>query len=202
MAFPTTPILDSFNRTENPLSQGGNWAQGVTTNDGNGTLKDDGTTAVATVDGTASLAHRTVGDYTDCEAYGKINQSGTTSWGVYARVLNGGTASMTGYGVFWDNTNVYITKNAAALAQTIIKQVALTGLTAGDVLGISCVGTTISAYRNGALSTSVVDTAFTHGSLGILVTKGITGSGMSNFGGGSIVSIYQQPCDFQNPGIL
>lgn len=192
MPFPTTPIIDAMGRTENPLSNGGKWTIGVTDNDGaGGVVKDDGTTAVSTVDGTQSQAWWNAARFGDSESYGTINTSGTSAWSFYIRMTIVNHASnVLGYEAFYDNVNIYLVSNDAGFTQTVRAQVALTGLTAGDVLGIDALGTVLRGYRNGSV-VATYDTAsdpakYSSGNVGFLVTKGVAGTGVSNFGGGNV----------------
>lgn len=68
----TAGVLDDFNRTENPLSQGGAWGPGVT---GDGDLQTTGTECGAAV--ASASAYRTATTSANCSAWATISVKGS-----------------------------------------------------------------------------------------------------------------------------
>lgn len=210
---PTTPILDPLNRTENPLvgPGGTGWSNSyVSTNDGTGVFKDDGITAVSTVDATWATVPWTKTDYTgDVECYASIGAINVTSaYILYTRVTNPGGTSVLGYGGFWNtggggtwaiesldagNTENVPTAIPAGSGTLLDRNGAtLTTFNTGDTFAMTCIGSVnpvITLYYNNIEVGSWTDsrgTPYTHGYIGMGLLKGTLGGGLCNFGGGLI----------------
>lgn len=185
MTFPTTPILDVLNRTENPLLLGGAW--GGVIFPGDLALKDDGTTAITMTNYDYGSAVWMAQPFTNCEAYFTVPVAATgTIFRLHVRVANPNTSSVSGYLGFWNEAD-----NTCAIARVdsgtvnYLVDVAHT-IAGGDVLGISAVGSALAIYSNGTVITSTTDGVYQTGLLGISTISGVTGQGVNNFGGGAV----------------
>jgi hypothetical protein len=191
--FPTTSVLDTFVRAdENPLSDGGKW-----------TVSDSSHSAMKIVSNKAIASGITGADYwnpttfgSDSEAYVDVTSLPSASQGVFVgcRAQNAGPASttLTAYKLSWLNTASsqwqlmsLVNGSGGAIASW-------TGpLIAGDSIGMSVVGSTITAYRKtgGSWSAigSFVDTSVVGVGNILFGTGTSSGAAFANFGGGSYV---------------
>lgn len=194
MAFPTTGILDNFDRAnENPLSDGGNWgdrnvagelqllnnkAQGVT---GSTTLNSRYWTAV------------TFGP--DCEAYITVatlpNQDYIRLW---LRIQNPGAVGETGYMMQWQNdaNGVRIFKETAREAYTALAQDAAARFVVTDQLGFQAIGTSLTVYQNGTSVLNTTDATITDAGNIALGVRSNTVT-LDDFGGGNVGSGAEAP---------
>lgn len=194
MAFPTTSVLDNFNRAdENPLSGGGNWGgstsvfAAATTN----ILKVSTNQAAGNFIGTNSSywAASTFGP--NCEAYVTIPTVAAVFSYVYARLVNTGTSSVNGYAVAADvlGGNIIAYRIDAGVL-TSIKSAAQAWAN-GDSLGISVVGTTITLYYKaaaGAWTAVSTVTDSTYSAAGNIAAGTVgTSPRLDDFGGGTVV---------------
>lgn len=102
MAFPSTSVLDNFNRTEDPLST--NWAALFSDYD---QLKADGTKCVAQQDTVSNLSYRTDVGAAELEAFYTLSVA-TGSAGLFLRTQNAGqvAANVSGYYVEWESDHI------------------------------------------------------------------------------------------------
>lgn len=178
-SFPTTGVLDDFNRTESPLSQGGAWGSvsGVTTN---------GTEALI---GAGAFAVRDdLGALTDCEAWMTI---GSTMIASYI-VLRGSGAPPTnsGYSVVATAAGVGVQKVTSGANVTLVNFPV--GLATGDKVGARVIGDVIDVFIKRAGDATwvqvgqVVDSTYSSGKIGLGGAFG--GDRWTEFGGGPVAA--------------
>lgn len=193
MSFPTTTVLDLFNRSEDPLSQGGAWNATTPVLPGDSLLRTNGSGAWGRYPQVSSSCRAGV-DFTDCETYLTVTRLPGSYEAVrlYARITNPGTASASGY-----------------LAQLTtaggIATVALYKVTAGAIgqqlgssyndatslpcgLGIEAAGGVIRVFYRSASGVwveriTVSDSSYPHGTIGVGLNW--TNPLIDDFGGGS-----------------
>lgn len=181
MAFPSTAVLDSFNRADAALNTG-DWA----------TLALTGTAANIVSNQAASTAAGIRGSYwrttrfdltAGVEAYGTFAVKPTSTNSVYLMaVLDGSDATPDGYALNVHTGDVRIERFTAGIP-TVLRTVTVTW-NAGDVLGLLVQGGVVSAYRNGVLLDSVSDS--THGgACHIVLALQSTTPRVDDFGGGT-----------------
>lgn len=193
MAFPTTSLLDNFNRADSTTSLGSNWTSplestfsspGILSNQaycGGGTFKD---------------AYWNVNQWTDVEAWVTLVAlpTGVIQSRLYARVQNPGNAStLQGYWIQVNGAGAsWIGKTIANTLITLNSSGAPT-FAAGDSVGITVVGTLITMYRKpaaGAWAASITatDTDISGpGYIGIQ-TRNDSLTKWDDFGGGGIAA--------------
>lgn len=187
MSFPTTSVIDIGNRTEDPLSNGGKWTV-IAWAGGGAHLVDDGSTITASSAAFCGM-YWNPSAFTDCEAYATVNGTGSPSYVVYARAQ---TAAANGYDISTAGGNVLLQKAVAGSYSTLATLVYPT--VAGDKIGISCIGTTITGYLFKASTGlwqavgSVTDSTFASGFVALQTNLSSVGAGFSNVGGGAVIS--------------
>lgn len=187
MAFPTTGVLDTFNRAnENPLAAP--WAGPVIpfTN----VLKIVSAKCVA--DTAAGEMYR--GAYgADEEAYVTISVLPVTFTPlyVYVRLANPNTASLDGYAFFYADPGDYRIFRIDNNVLTSLNTFSSTTLASGDGIGLEAIGTTITIYKRiaGVWSSvgAVTDATYAAGGAIGLAINDTTGA-VVNFGGGTVVT--------------
>jgi hypothetical protein len=204
MAFPTTGVIDTFNRAnEDPLSDGGKWSIGPDDFGGTNNLR------VASNEcfqgsATSSNGYRNDQDYgPDCEVYCTITVIPTTAVALYARCVNIGSGTTDGYTVYFDcnaspdvvlicrNDNDGLTVLGASITMG-------TSLVVGDKVGMEIVGSTIAAYayQSGAWTQlgTRSDGAYTAaGKIGVRISDSGSNSRIDDFGGGTVVGGAPSP---------
>ena len=193
MAFPTTAVLDNFNRADGSPPSG--WSQPLYTGDGNITIN---TNQLALSTGTAAngwLDGATYGP--DCEVYCTIPTlpSDGNPTDLFARVADPGTATPDGYQLrqWQDASQDYFEVRridngvGTTLGATINQTFA-----AGDSFGMSIVGSTIEVWYKpsaGAWTSLGTRTDGTYGSAGYLGIQIWFGTvRVDDFGGGTIAA--------------
>jgi hypothetical protein len=197
MAFPTTGIIDNFNRgDEDPVSDGGKWSLGPD-DFGANTLRLATNELRPTVGVTNANAYRNDQDYgPDTEVFTTIGVIPSTAVLLYARLVDIGAGTTDGYACYF---------NFSGTDDALICRVdndSLVGLgsaitpaapyAAGDKLGLECIGSTISAYvfQSGAWSLlgSRTDSTYTAaGKIGVKISDTSTNARVDDFGGGTVV---------------
>lgn len=167
--FPSTGILDDFNRAENPLSQGGNWAN-VSGPQANGTVCTTG------INGYADRAD--LGSLTDAEAYCTV---GSIWPGVGVRLS---ASPQNGYAFDATTTGWMIRRYDAGVVTTLYRDDSAV-VSPGDKIGIRVVGTAITAFVKYGTNPwqqvkTVHDATYSSGRIGILSPAG----SLDDFGGG------------------
>src|SRR3990170_3293788 len=195
MTFPTTGILDSFNRADAGPPPSADWSIWQF-NDQFRVLSNQATAQ-------AGASSELVANYwdtstfgADTEAYTTIaapNGDGSSSYGVIARIQTGDLSD--GYLVEWTAGNtidIYRIDNGA-YTQLGASNTGQT-LNAGDKIGIEIIGSTIKAYKNEGAGWSQVGTSRTDstysaaGYVGLHCYQGgATLISLDDFGGGTVV---------------
>jgi hypothetical protein len=152
VAFPTTGILDDFNRAnETPIASP--WAGPLFSGEGQMNLTSNAL-KFSTTSGIFSGSYLNATYGPDAEAYITMATLGadTERVNLMARIQNPGQASINGYMVTLiingsGNDTVRIRKTTAGSNSTLGADITSEDFLAGDKLGIEIVGTTITAYR-------------------------------------------------------
>lgn len=191
MAFPTTGILDNFNRAdENPLvgATGTEWGDRIANDD----LSIETNLVRGQTVGTLASRYWAAATFgPDCEAYCSINHTPNTAADylrLWARLQNPGAANETGYMMQWSNdaNGARIFKETARESYTQLAQASAARFTEADVIGIELIGTTIRLYKNGTSVLSTTDA--TTGTAGFIALGGRgTSFRWDDFGGGTVV---------------
>lgn len=197
MTFPTTGIIDDFNRAdEGPLSNGGKWTNQIRSGDDN--LRVD-TNQCATIaggisqQGSAWWNNATFGP--DCECYTTLPvlPTGGSRATVLARLANPGGGACDGYLALMRPTGqttqgIYRYDNDVA---TLLGASVTPTWTAGDKLGIEIIGSTIRMmqYTSGAWSELASRTDTTYSAAGYIgIDSGVADTRFDDFSGGTVVS--------------
>lgn len=197
MAFPTTPILDDANRSDRGLgndvaSSGLVW--GATEWDGSATAEQIISNQFRPAG--AGSAYITAIFQPDQEAYVTIAQAPDTTGYIQiaCRLINIGTASWSGYLAFCDSSVPSLSlRRVDSGTPTTITSTTSGVPTTGDIIGISCSGTTIYVWKvSGGVTTqllSIIDSTYTApGVIGFSSANGSTVSALlDNFGGGNTI---------------
>ena len=189
MAFPTTGILDDFNRAdENPLDGGGNWGDRVANNDLQ-LLSNQAAGTAANVLNSRYWAASTFGP--DCEVYYSVPVINVAPdyLRLWLRIQNPGAANETGYMMQWLNSSAGCTifKETAREAYTQLATLSTPRFAANDQIGMEAIGTTITVYQNGTSVLSTTD-ATTTGAGYIAIGCRSTVFRLDDFGGGTSVT--------------
>ena len=190
MAFPTTGILDDFNRAdETPLSGGGNWGDRNTSQDLSLVSNRVGGAGVNQL----SSEYWTVATYgPDCEVYVSATRLASYGTGSYVRlwlrIQNPGAANETGYMMQWLNnaSGCSIFKETSREAYTSLATSSTPRFAANDQIGMEAIGTTITVYQNGTSVLSTTD-ATTTGAGYLAIGCRSTIFRLDDFGGGTVV---------------
>lgn len=177
---PTLVFTDTFNRADaDPMSTtasgGGTWTSGEGSFDDcvivSNTLGGKG------VSGARVLTTNSGGSFNNDQAcYGTFAAAGVKEdKGVMTRITS--TTIGAGYLAFADDSThvqIYIVADAGSIVATPLGAAfTVTALVAGDILGLSSVGTTHTAYINGVSIGSRTDATLSSGSIGVYFS-GIT----------------------------
>lgn len=192
MPFPTTSILDDFNRADNTSSLGASWSSpiesgfssfGILSNQAYpaGGFRDNYWNTSYAADQEVFVTVAAINDITGfTRIFARLNTPGGSVYNGYALELNANVPS------------AYLTKFVAG-AQTDISGGTSSSLVAGDSFCLVCSGTNISHWRKPAagswtLVNTVVDSSITSGGFLGLHTRDETLVRFNDFGGGSIVT--------------
>ncbi len=198
MAFPTTSIIDSGSGADDTTPDGWTFDIYGTSGVGIQRLNNEFVMNNAGVYETAYRTSETVTD--DCEVYATISTLGTDSVcsiAVLGRINQVGSTNVDLYQAMYRHGTDYGTGGVVALGKKVNSGFDWLGTdytiatpTAGDGIGLQCIGDQISAWhrRNGTWTQVILvtDTSVTTGSkIGIEIEL----DGATNFGGGSYVSV-------------
>lgn len=196
MTFPTTSILDNFNRADTSnISGSSSW--GASTLFGQSAF---GITSNQLDTIAANCNNIWTPTYTDTEVYITINDAmyGTNRIALGAR-FSGSGSTPNGYFVFWkhDNDTIGFYKYTSGASSQIGTDISIV-LSAGDKFGMSVIGNTLTAYayQSGAWSSigSQTDSTYTSaGYLWVFARLNSTANLMDDFGGGEVVSSSAVP---------
>jgi len=175
MAFPNNlTVIDNFNRTENPVSDGGKWTCPLNT--GNGSLETVVGAYLQSTGGDCD-GYRNDQDYgPDCEIYATLQTVDVTNgheWALFARIA--ATGSIDGYKlsittstgpIFTWELRVVTDSSDAALGASFTQP-----LSNADAVGLQIIGDTLYAWHKPAAGswtnlTSRVDGSNTYPSAG------------------------------------
>lgn len=186
MAFPTTGLLDDFNRAnENPIA--GNWSTSALGGSGN---KWQLLTNQATGLGAPSGNWYLTSYGPDCEVYCTLVTQAADIFTLWARTVNPSLSTLNGYRLVWLSPSLTITRIDGGVSTSIGADVGIT-FTNGDKLGMSCVGSLITSYLFHGGSWSQVDqvTDATYSAAGFLAMEtDIATAVVDDFSGGTVVS--------------
>ncbi|NWJ46467.1 MAG: hypothetical protein HXX08_11360 [Chloroflexi bacterium] len=199
MAFPTTGVLDNFTGTDGTAlpTYSANWG---------GSFFGDTNLQILT--NTANCPSASCGNYwqatqfgPDSEAYGTIALT-TPDDGFRLFVRCGGTSLNTALNAYQvrvgnvNQTTLQISRTDAGTTTVLGANIAITALGVGDMLGISVVGNTITAYINyasgGGWASVGSRTDSTYSAAGYIALEEwhtTANYGLDNFGGGTVVAI-------------
>lgn len=202
MAFPTTPVLDAFNRADGAL--GANWTSPVVTAEATPTISANVVIGPASVRGSA---YWNVATYLDSEAYWTVpaGATGLSDLFMYARGGNFGTGTECNYGLFWQQSSatVFMRRRYNA-ANVLLNTVAGQSLAVGWQLGIrvQTIGGDyeVTAWVDPNIGTSSLIGTYTEtggvtsfpllsvaGNIGLgLFGSGTTTRAVDDFGGGAV----------------
>jgi len=188
MPFPTTSLLDDFNRANEFLGDGPNWDYGVFDEQAGPTL---GLRIVSNVIENANVnssAYWNTSYAADQEVYADVVTINNDYMGVYARIQTADVSD--GYGFYKagnSNGEIYVCDNGAF---TLLASGAA-AWSSGDKLGADCVGSALTLYRHNGSSWSSVctvsDGTWTGGGYIGLYLNAINGDERAdNFSGGDV----------------
>lgn len=188
MPFPTTGVLDTFTRADDPSSAGTNW---TVINQSLGIISN---TLYNPVGSGFSIGYWNPATYgPDSECYFTIPTLPGSGQEVSAwlRMTNTSLAVFTCYGFTWTGgtQNLRIRKFVSGSATDLNN--ATVAVAAGEKLGVECIGTTLTAYLfSGGSWSSVLTTTDTSisaaGALGVTIQNGI--ARLDDFAGGQVVA--------------
>lgn len=194
--FPTTQLLDDFNRAnESPLA--GNWSTPITA---------VGFGAQARLTSNAIITHNTppanVGAYwdiatfgPDCEAWMRCaaDLNSGESWYVYARIKDEATTNYDAYQVSLNFAGTLAITRRDNGAGTLLSSSTVTA-TVGDYIGIRCIGSLIEAWHKPVstgewvrVTTAEDNTYPAAGYIGFGMLTNDTTTILDDFGGGTYV---------------
>lgn len=194
MTFPSTSVLDQFNRAA-PLGSG--WSSPVVPGDATPTITSNQVSVGSAAYGSTYWNAGTFGP--DGEVYITIPTlvANNEACGIFFRVSNPNAAGLTCYLVEYqrkpaatDLTKLFRYDNSTTLTQvgSSISQ----EFSAGDTLGVKFLGSTYRVYRNGAqIGSDLTDATYkTAGYIG-LELENTTGR-LDDFGGGTVTNTLEQ----------
>lgn len=201
MAFPTTSVLDNFDRANSTGLSNANWS---TDYDAAGRAAHDivSNTAEAPGGGFGSNWWNVATYGPDCEVYATLSVMPTTQAARIHLRLNGqGTAGVTGYELecLADGTGFLKRIDGGNFnTNTVIHDFdTLTVWQVGDSMGLEAVGSTLTAYRKRGGTWAVLDSAVdaNHSGAGHIhmMTQNETVARFDDFGGGTIVTTASVP---------
>ena len=198
MLFPTTGILDNFNRAdENPLSDGGNWSGPIFPGD----QRHQVLTNLAAGAGAFPESYRSNTTYgPDAECFFTIQTLPATGEYVspWVRMQTPNTTGLDGYTVTWTKLAGVDSLQLFRIDNTVGTQLGATvslEMGAGDRLGIEAIGSVISVYVNQGSGwvQQISATDATYGAAGnIGMDSSETTYRIDDFGGGTAAAVTPQ----------
>jgi len=187
VSFPSTPILDTFNRANEGPPPSANWASSGYWIASSNNLKVVSNQCVPIfANGESYWSNTTFGP--DSEAYCSV--TGSTESIHCVRLSNPGHGTSDGYFVDWEGGKAFIERMDNGSA-TLLGALIAVAFGSGDVLGVSAVGSSISAHRNGSSIGTRTDATYNSaGFVGLLASAAV-----DDFGGGTYV---ESPRRFTN----
>ena len=199
MAFPATTILDDFTGTdETPITTG--WAAFLTGDSGPLARISNQLTDAGGGTDTSSYYDASGGVFgPDCEVYATIATASAVAadqFKLFARIVNPTLSTMSGYELHVEKsagTDIWRIRRRDSTTPTVLGADMNQEIASGDSVGMSVVGTTISAYyKSGAGSWTLVgsrtdSTYSAAGVTGVKTTQTVTRAWKAdNYGGGTI----------------
>lgn len=176
-------LLDDFNRAnENPLSGGGNWTSVVEQTDSGGLQLSSNVVAKTGSGTTWSESYWNAASFgPNTEITAKINSiSASDAFGLWVRLTNPGLSTMNGYLADFDfnNGNLTLYRCVSGAFTQLAASTGISTYSAGDIIGFSAIGTTLTATRNGSTIKTLTDSTITG--------AGKVGLGINNHGSGTL----------------
>jgi hypothetical protein len=201
MAFPTTSVLDDFNRADGLLvDTGTNWSNDTFNYGAGSTALTIVSNVAAPTNASYGEAYWDVGTFgPDSEAYGTIttlpHEGG--DMGLAICVQSPDTTGADGYRLIYkrlagtDTVEIRRVDNGNNPG-TLIGSITSQEIAAGDSLGLEKIGSTVAAYYKAAagswtLLTSGTDSTYGTGFIGLYSFSTGTNGRWDNFGGGTVV---------------
>lgn len=192
MAFPTSPVLDDFNTGANQgLSTRAGWLNGVR-NIGFSDFTTDAVPTKAVAAGGGSNGDNVWGtQFTNVEVYVTIADWPGAAGSFYLYARWGTSAAQNGYRLHLFSGFILADVMTSGSASNLFTTASAVGV--GDSMGMSCVGSTISAYTkigagDWSLLNSATDATYSAaGNIGVVVDSG--GNNLDAFGGGAFVPV-------------
>lgn len=187
MAFPTTGVLEDFNRPDGAV--GANWTTPVYID--STTLKIVGNRCTFDPAGGGGGYYNAVGSGgdvgPDCEVYATVAVTGADNFSSYFRISSPGAAA-NGYTINWlFFSNICRAFRIDAGVKTQLGANVAAPFADGDQAGSDIVGSTLTFYKNGvALDTRSDATYSAAGKIGVLSFS--TTTILDDFGGGTVLT--------------
>jgi hypothetical protein len=194
VAFPTTPILDDFNRADEGPPPSANWTGPMTAGGPNGLQVVSNQCQRGAPYGGAWWNASTFGP--DSEVY--LTARGSSDFYVYLRMTGAlGTSAQTGYRANWFGDEVRIRRVDSGSGTVIGGPYAVTGPVTGNKFGLEAVGSTITAYVDTGSGWTAVGSVVdaTYSTAGVIGVE--TDGTFDDFGGGTAEGADEQ---FHNVG--
>ena len=200
MAFPTTGILDDFDRADGTASfTGAGWTQQIEgANSGTLTISSNRVGVSANGTGESSSAWHNAATYTDCEVYCTVATkpgSGNPTE-LYARLQSPGSSAVDGYVLYqWTDagTDYFEVARIDNGAATVLGATMSQELSAGDSFGMSVIADVIEVWYKpaaGAWTSLGTRTDSTYSAAGYLgLGLWFSTVRVDDFGGGEVVSV-------------
>jgi len=208
MPFPTTAVIDNFNRADGQASfTGGGWTNQIEgANSGTLTIVSNQLAVFSNGAGEASSAWYNTSTYgADCEVYCTVpvKAGAGNPTELYARVQSPGSAAIDGYRVrLWDDagTDFFDVSRTDNGANTVLGATISQEYAAGDSFGMSIIGSTIEVWYKpsaGAWTSLGTRTDSTYSSAGYLgVGMWFSTGRVDDFGGGTVVGTLPSDTPF------
>ncbi|MDP3704086.1 MAG: hypothetical protein U1C74_25920 [Phenylobacterium sp.] len=198
MAFPTTGLLDNFNRaTEDPLGNG-TWSGPIRATNGQMKVGSGGSAnAITRSAGTPGQSYWSVATFgPDSEVYATISTvpgNGDYVY-LYARIVNPNTAGLDGYAMVMikqAGDDIWQIRRIDDSAETVLGANATQELASGESMGFEIIGSTLTAYRKsaGVWSSVLSRTDATYSAAGYIgIGSATTVAIEDDFSGGTVVA--------------
>jgi hypothetical protein len=202
MAFPTSGVLDNFNRAnENPLSDGGKWSIGPDDFGGTNNLRVASNECF--MNATPANGYRNDQDYgPDAEAHMTLVVIPVTAAVLYLRLVNIGAGTTDGYAIYFDynaSPDSWVPCRVDNDALSVLGATVSPGNSSvGDGLGIEMIGTTLAGYdrRAGVWTQRFTRTDANYaaaGKIGLRLSDAGANARVDDFGGGTIATASLSP---------
>jgi hypothetical protein len=190
MAFPTTALLDNFNRAdESPIA--GNWGTPFETNQSSAQARVV-SNQYGPVGTSFGEGYWNPSTYADCECWATFAVAGGDPM-ICLRLTPGTTSTATGYAVrFTPGTPGSVLAYKLPGYTALARAGTAATIAVGDQVGASMIGSTITAYVNGVAVATWTDASYASGNLGLGFWTRNSTARLEDFGGGSPVTALQR----------